>query len=105
MRERRPPGMVLPPLLEREKKVWMLMMRLDLFAPYQGADRGERHLGGSDGSGWRIVAAGREPSHRKMTSQTEISERRNNDTPMGYSGRTALRRGQCDAFDHLLRNG
>lgn len=46
----------------------------------------------------------RRPKHK--TSRAGIpEERRNGDTPLGYSGRTALRREQCDAPDHLLGNG
>jgi hypothetical protein len=46
----------------------------------------------------RIVAARGEPSHRKMTSHAETSERQNGDTPIRYSRRTALRREQCDIW-------
>jgi hypothetical protein len=49
-------------------------------------------------SGWRIVAArgGAEPQEDAMRRNSR--KRRNGDTPLGYSGRTALRREQCNGF-------
>jgi hypothetical protein len=58
-----------------------------------------------------VVAVGEESSqeekqsHKKTRLLAETSERRKGDTPMGYLGRRALRRAQCDALDHLLCNG
>jgi hypothetical protein len=50
-----------------------------------------------------------ENSHRKRRSRTtsrrheqEPSEKRNGDTPIGYSGLASLRRGQCNGFDQRV---
>jgi hypothetical protein len=51
--------------------------------------------GGSGCSSWRIVAARREDRLQK-TSRAETSKGRSGDAPLGYSGRRALRREQCN---------
>jgi hypothetical protein len=45
---------------------------------------------------------GKKPNNRKEgeTSKAETTERRNGDTPLGYLGRTALRREQCNVNAH-----
>jgi hypothetical protein len=53
--------------------------------------------GSSESNGWRLVAAGQtEPQGRRH--ELETSGRKGGDTPLGCSGRTALRREQCDRF-------
>jgi hypothetical protein len=50
---------------------------------------------------WRMIAAeGAEPQETDVAS-TALKER-NGETPLGYSGRTALRRGQCNVDDKAL---
>jgi hypothetical protein len=73
----------------------MIVIHLDRLASYQGAARDERPYGESGCSGWRIVAARREDRLQK-TSRAQSPEGRNGDAPLGYSGRIALRREQCD---------
>jgi hypothetical protein len=61
-----------------------------------GIIRDEQSQEGSGGcNGWRIVAA-RSSRNKKTTLQEQHSKKRNKDAPLGYSGRTALRREQCD---------
>jgi hypothetical protein len=40
--------------------------------------------------------------HRKVTLQAQPSKERNGEAPLGYSGRTALRREQCNVDDKAL---
>jgi hypothetical protein len=52
---------------------------------------------GSGSSGWRSATAGQtEPQGGRH--ELETSGRKRGDTPLGYSGRTALRREQCNGF-------
>jgi hypothetical protein len=52
-------------------------------------------VGGSGCNSWRIVAA-RRGDRLQNTSQAETSKGRSGDAPLGYSGRIALRREQCN---------
>jgi hypothetical protein len=44
----------------------------------------------------------KEPSHRNVTLQSQPSEERNGEALLCYSGRTALRREQCNVDDKAL---
>jgi hypothetical protein len=50
---------------------------------------------------WRLATAGQtEPQGGRH--ELETSGKKGDDTPLGYSGRTALRREQCDGFAQAL---
>jgi hypothetical protein len=63
------------------------------------------------GTSWSKEGAGvvdgewsprKEASHRKVMLQAQPSEEKNGEAPLGYSGRTALRREQCNLDDEAL---
>jgi hypothetical protein len=52
-------------------------------------------------SGWRRIAAEGAESHESDVATTDTEER-NGEATLGYSGRRALRREQCNADDLVL---
>jgi hypothetical protein len=56
----------------------------------------------SVGSGWRIVIAREGAKPQKDATSCNPRKGRTGSTPVGYSGRTALRREQCNGFHQRI---
>jgi hypothetical protein len=79
--------------------------RKELTEIYQSAAPDEHTQGGSGGSGWHRGKKKKFPELQKDVTSRAIGRKRNDDTPLGYSGRTALRREQCDEMAESRNSG
>jgi hypothetical protein len=74
-----------------KEKHRMMVIHLDLLAPYQGAIRGERPKGRSSGSGWREVTAGKTDPREDETKRSHRKKKRL--YPSGLFGTKSLKEG------------